>query len=54
VRRLLSLVPVSIGPALPHAAPVEVLLPHGASVRVAAGCDEALLRIVLSALERAS
>lgn len=48
--RLPSLVPVTIGPALPQAAPIEVLLPHGASVRVAAGCDEATLRMVLSAL----
>jgi hypothetical protein len=45
-----SLVPVTIGPALPHATSIEVLLPHGASVRVAAGCDEATLRMVLAAL----
>lgn len=53
LRRPPSLVPVTIGPALPHGAAIEVLLPHGASVRVSAGCDEATLRIVLSALERA-
>jgi len=53
-RRLPSQVPVTIGPALPHAAPVEVMLPHGVSVRVAADCEEATLRMVLSALERAS
>jgi len=52
--RLPSLVPVTIGPALPHAAPVEVFLPHGVRVRVAAGCDEAMLRMVLLALEKAS
>jgi len=52
-RRLPSLVPVTIGPAITHAAPIEVLL-DGASVRVAAGCDEVTLRMVLSALERAS
>jgi len=49
-RRLPSLVPVTIGRAITHAAPVEVLLPHGVCVRVAAGCDEATLRTVLSAL----
>jgi hypothetical protein len=53
-RRLPSLIPVSIGPAITHAAPVEVMLPHGVSVRVAAGCEEATLRMVLSALERGS
>jgi transposase len=53
-RRLPSLVPVTIGPALPHAASVEVLLARGVSVRVGAGCDEATLRMVLAALERAS
>jgi hypothetical protein len=53
-RRLPSLVPVMIGPAITHAAPVEVLLPHGARVRVAASCDEATLRMVLSALESGS
>jgi hypothetical protein len=53
-RRLPSLVPVSIGPAMPPAAPVEVLLPQGLRVRVGSGCEEALLRMVLSALERVS
>jgi len=53
-RHLPSLVPVMIGPAVGTIAPIEVLLSHGASVRVAAGCDEATLRMVLAALERAS
>jgi hypothetical protein len=53
-RRLPSLVPVTIGPAVGTIAPIEVFLSHGASVRVAAGCDEATLRMVLAALERAS
>jgi len=47
-------VPVTIGPAFPHAAPVEVLLPQGACVRVATGCDETMLRMVLAALESGS
>jgi hypothetical protein len=34
-------------------APIEVSLPRGVSVRVAAGCDEATLRMVLAALETA-
>lgn len=46
-----SLVPVTIGRALQSATAIEVLLAGGVSVRVAAGCDEALLRMVLSALE---
>jgi hypothetical protein len=49
-----SLLPVTIGPALGGLAPIEVSLPRGMSVRVAAGCDEALLRMVLLALERCS
>lgn len=53
-RHLPSFVPVSIGPAITHAAPVEVFLPQGVSVRVAAGCDEATLRMVFSALESGS
>jgi hypothetical protein len=53
-RRPPSLVPVTIGPAFPHAAPVELLLPRGVSVRVGAGCDEGTLRMVLSALESRS
>jgi hypothetical protein len=49
--RATSIIPVTIGPALPYAAAVEVSLPRGVSVRVATGCDEATLRMVLSALE---
>ena len=46
-----SLVPVTIGRALTHAAAIEVLLSGGVTVRVAAGCDEATFRMVLAALE---
>ena len=53
--RLPSLVPVMIGPAnLQHTAAIEVVLSQGVSVRVAAGCDEAMLRMVIAALERES
>jgi hypothetical protein len=46
-----ALVPVTIGPAIRP--PIELQLSSGTSVRVAAGCEEALLRMVLSILERA-
>ena len=48
-----SLVPVTIGRALESVAAIEVLLAGGTRVRVGSGCDESLLRMVLSALERA-
>jgi hypothetical protein len=49
--RLPALVPVTIGPAVSTTAPIEVLLSRGVSVRVSAGCDEAMLSMVLSVLE---
>jgi hypothetical protein len=49
-----SLVPVTIDGAISPAAPVEVLLPRGVNVRVAADSDEMLLRMVLSVLESRS
>lgn len=52
--RASSLVPVTIGPPFRHVAPIEVRLSNGVSVRVAAGCDEATLRMVLTALESRS
>jgi hypothetical protein len=48
------LVPVTIGPAVSMAAPIEVLFSGGTRIRVSAGCDEATLRLVLSALESRS
>jgi len=54
VRRLPSLVPVTIGPAISHSAPLEVVLSRGVSVRVGSDYEEALLRMVLSALESRS
>lgn len=42
-------IPVSLGPALPLA-PIEVQLTGGVNVRVAAGCEEATLRMVLEVL----
>jgi hypothetical protein len=50
----MPLVPVTIGPAVSTAAPIEVLFSGGTRLRVAAGCDEAMLRMVLAALEKAS
>lgn len=52
--RVPSLVPVTIGGAITSAAPVEVVLPRGMNVRVAADCDETPLRMVLSVLESRS
>lgn len=49
-----SIVPVTIGPAVSTAALIEVLLSGGTRLRVSAGCDEATLRLVLSALEGGS
>lgn len=49
-----SLVPVTIGAALGAMAPIEISFAHGVNVRVASDCEEALLRIVLSALESRS
>lgn len=46
-----SIVPVTIGPAVSTAAPIEVLFCGGTRLRVSAGCDEATLRMVLSTLE---
>ena len=48
-----AFVPVTLS-SLPHAAAVEMALPSGVTLRVAAGCDEATLRTVLSALEASS
>ena len=42
---------MTIGPAVSTTAPIEVLLSQGVSVRVSAGCDEAMLSMVLSVLE---
>lgn len=44
-----AFVPVSLTSAKP-VAPVEVMLTGGVSVRVAAGCEEATLRMVLDVL----
>lgn len=54
IPRVPALVPVTIGPAVSATAPIEVLFSGGVSVRVAAGCDETMLRMVLSALESRS
>jgi hypothetical protein len=43
-------VPVTLS-QIPTAPAVEIALPSGLTLRVAAGCDEATLRIVLGALE---
>ncbi len=48
-----AFVPVAVS-NLPHTAAVEMALPSGVTLRVAAGCDEATLRTVLSALEASS
>ena len=48
-----AFVPVALS-NLPHTAAVEMALPSGVTLRVAAGCDEATLRTVLSALEASS
>jgi hypothetical protein len=47
-----SLVPVTIGAAL--STPLEISFAHGVNVRVGSGCDEALLQVVLRALESRS
>jgi transposase len=47
-----ALVPVTIGPAWGTPPSIEVLLSHGVSVRVESGCEEALLRMVFSALSQ--
>jgi len=54
-----ALVPVRIGGALgglapTEMAPIEISLAPGVNVRVGSGCEEALLRMVLSALESRS
>jgi hypothetical protein len=46
-----SIVPVTIGPAVSTAVPIEVLFSGGTRLRVSSGCDEAMLRMVLSTLE---
>lgn len=48
-----AFVPVTLS-NLPSASAVEIALPSGVTLRVAAGCDEATLHTVLSALETSS